>query len=33
MSKLREAGITPVPVPDDDKDHQGSVYDREELLI
>ena len=30
MAKLREAGITPVVVPDDDKDHQGSVYDKEE---
>lgn len=30
MAKLREAGITPVSVPDDDKDHLGSVYDKEE---
>lgn len=30
MAKLTEAGITPVVVPDDDKDHQGSVYDRED---
>jgi hypothetical protein len=30
MARLREAGIVPVPVPDDDKDHQGSVYDKEE---
>jgi hypothetical protein len=28
MSKLVEAGITPVVVPDDDRDHQGSVYDK-----
>jgi len=27
MAKLREAGITPVAVPDDDADHRGSVYD------
>lgn len=30
MDKLRERGITPVVVPDDDGDHQGSVYDKEE---
>jgi hypothetical protein len=30
MAKLRDAGITPVPVPDDDKDHVGSVYDKDE---
>lgn len=29
MAKLRERGITPVIVPDDDRDHQGSVYDDE----
>jgi len=29
MEKLAKAGITPVVVPDDDRDHQGSVYDRE----
>ncbi len=27
MAKLREQGIQPVVVPDDDPDHQGSVYD------
>lgn len=27
MIKLTEAGFTPVIVPDDDKDHQGTVYD------
>lgn len=27
--KLVERGITPVFVPDDDPDHQGTVYDRE----
>jgi len=27
--KLIEQGITPVFVPDDDKDHQGTVYDKE----
>lgn len=27
MAKLAKAKITPVIVPDDDKDHQGSVYD------
>lgn len=27
MTELRERGITPVVVPDDDKDHQGTVYD------
>lgn len=32
MEKLRAAGITPVVVPDDDKDHQGSVYDAEPEL-
>jgi hypothetical protein len=30
MAKLRDAGITPVPVPDDDKDHVGSVYDKDD---
>lgn len=29
MAKLEKAGITPFVVPDNDKDHQGSVYDRE----
>ncbi len=28
MKKLKERGITPVAVPDDDKDHQGTVYDK-----
>lgn len=27
MKKLRERGITPVPLPASDADHQGSVYD------
>jgi hypothetical protein len=27
MEKLAKAGITPVIVPDNDRDHQGSVYD------
>lgn len=29
MEKLAKAGITPIVVPDDDKDHRGSVYDRD----
>jgi hypothetical protein len=28
MAKLRESGIHPVPVPDNDPDHQGSVHER-----
>jgi hypothetical protein len=28
MNELVEAGITPVIVPDDDRDHQGTVYDK-----
>jgi hypothetical protein len=28
MEKLDARGITPVIVPDDDPDHQGSVYDK-----
>jgi len=28
MNKLVAAGITPVVVPDDDRDHQGTVYDK-----
>jgi hypothetical protein len=28
MNKLVEAGITPVIVPDNDRDHQGTVYDK-----
>src|SRR5262245_624211 len=27
MAELADKGITPVIVPDDDKDHQGTVYD------
>ena len=30
VSKLIEQGITPVFVPDDDPDHMGTVYDKEE---
>lgn len=30
MKELTEAGLTPVIVPDDDKDHQGSAYDKDE---
>lgn len=30
VKELIEKGITPVFVPDDDKDHQGSVFDKEE---
>jgi hypothetical protein len=30
MERLTKAGITAVVVPDDDKDHQGSVYDAED---
>lgn len=30
MRYLEKQGITPVVVPDDDKDHQGSVYDKDE---
>jgi hypothetical protein len=30
MAKLREQGITPVPVPDSDRDHQGTVWDKDE---
>jgi hypothetical protein len=33
MTKLREDGITPVVVPDDDKDHQGSVHDKRQLAM
>lgn len=28
MTKLADAGITPVIVPDDDRDHRGTVYDK-----
>lgn len=30
MEKLRKQGITPVAVPDNDPDHQGSVYGEDE---
>lgn len=30
MDELRGAGLTPVIVPDNDPDHQGTVYDHEE---
>jgi hypothetical protein len=30
MAKLADAGITPVIVKDDDKDHMGSVFDKDE---
>jgi hypothetical protein len=30
MQKLTELGITPVIVPDNDPDHQGSVHDKDE---
>jgi hypothetical protein len=30
MADLEKRGITPVIVPDDDKDHQGTVYDSED---
>ncbi len=30
LEKLHKQGITPVVVPHDDKDHQGTVYDKEE---
>lgn len=30
MADLEKRGITPVVVPDDDKDHQGSVFDEPE---
>ena len=29
-AELSKKGITPIVVPDDDRDHQGSVYDKEE---
>lgn len=29
MDELRKKGITPVAVPDNDTDHQGSVFDKE----
>jgi hypothetical protein len=31
MAKLADAGIAPVMVPDDDRDHQGTVYDKHPL--
>lgn len=30
LKELDEKGITPVIVPNDDKDHQGTVYDKDE---
>lgn len=30
---LANKGVTPFVVPDNDRDHQGTVYDREEELI
>lgn len=30
MADLEKKGITPVIVPDNDRDHQGTVYDKEE---
>ena len=30
MAKLHKQGITPFVVPDDDPDHQGTVYDKRE---
>jgi hypothetical protein len=33
LAKLAEEGITPVIVPDGDRDHQGSVYDDEDLTL
>jgi hypothetical protein len=30
MAKLARAGITPIVVPDDDRDHRGTVYDRQD---
>lgn len=30
MAKLAKRGLTPVVVPDNDKDHQGTVYDAED---
>lgn len=30
IAELEEKGITPVFVPDDDPDHQGTVYDKPE---
>lgn len=29
MERLKRRGITPIVVPDDDMDHQGSVYDQQ----
>lgn len=31
MRELEASGLTPVIVPDNDRDHQGSVYDREKV--
>lgn len=33
MAELREKNITPVVVPDDDRDHQGSVHDDPQLEL
>jgi hypothetical protein len=33
MEKLRLRGITPVVVPDDDPDHEGSVYEALDPLV
>lgn len=33
VEALREAGVTPVVVPDADQDHRGSVYDEEEAAL
>lgn len=30
MADLAERGLTPILIPDDDKDHQGSVYDKDD---
>ena len=33
VTELEKRGITPVFVPDDDADHQGSVFDKQEELF
>jgi hypothetical protein len=33
MADLDKQGLTPVVVPDDDKDHQGSVFDDEQDIL
>ncbi len=30
MERLAKKNLTPVIVPDDDKDHQGSVHDKDD---